>query len=333
MLDGTLIFVIIIIFIALIFDFGNGMNDAANAISTVVATKVLSLRAAVIMSAFFNFIGAFVFGVAVASTIGKGIVDPKIIDPYLILSALIGAIVWTYVTTYKGLPISVSHALIGGLVGAALVKAGTSGLILNGISKVVLFIFMAPIVGFIGAFIFSLIIFRIFRKSKNKKVDSLFRWLQIGSAAAYSMSHGTNDAQKTMGIISVLLFTTGYLGATFHVPFWVVIISHTAIALGTLVGGIKVVRTMGHKITKLRPVDGFCAETSGAMVITTATHFGIPVSTTHVISGSIMGVGTTKRASAVKWGTANKILWSWILTIPVSAAVSALVYTIVYILV
>ncbi|MFH1134167.1 MAG: inorganic phosphate transporter [Nanoarchaeota archaeon] len=326
MLDLALLLVIGIIFLALLFDFGNGVNDAANAVSTVVATRVLSLRTAVIMSAFFNFIGAFVFGVAVANTIGKGIIDPGIVTPFLVLAALVGAIIWVYGMTHMGMPISVSHALIGGLIGATLVKEGMHALFLSGISKIILFIFLAPVLGFLGAVLFSLAVNLLFFKAKKTKVDKSFRWLQILSASVYSLGHGTNDAQKTMGIISMLLFSAGYLGTEFHVPFWVVLLSYGTIAAGTIVGGKKVIHTVGMKITRLRPVNGFCAETSGAGVIISATNMGIPVSTTHVISGSIMGVGATRRLSAVRWRLAGKILWAWILTMPVSAALAALFY-------
>ncbi|MBS3109753.1 inorganic phosphate transporter [Candidatus Woesearchaeota archaeon] len=329
MLDGGLILVIIIILVALIFDFGNGVNDAANAVSTVVATGVLSLRAAVLMSAFFNFAGAFVFGVAVAKTIGKGIIDSNLVTPYVVLASLCGAIFWVYLMTRKGFPISVSHSLIGGLVGVGLAKAGLKSIIYSGVTKVVIFIFVAPLLGLVGAMLFSAIVFHFSRNSDPRKVNKHFRWLQLISASVYSLGHGTNDAQKTMGIIAILLFSAGYLSGEFYVPFWIVLLSHGTIALGTLIGGRKVIHTMGHKITKLRPVNGFCAETAGASVIIGATQFGIPVSTTHVIAGSIMGVGAAKRVSAVRWGVANKILWSWILTIPVSAAVAALSYLVI----
>jgi PiT family inorganic phosphate transporter len=318
-----------IIIIALIFDFLNGMNDAANSIATIVATKVLTPKMAVLWAAFFNFAAAFIFGVHVATTIGTGIVETSIVDNYLILSVLIGSIIWTHFCTHYGFPISVSHALIGGLAGSAIIKAGFGALIPSGLIKVSIFIVLSPVIGlFLGA-VFMVIVTWIFRNSKVKTVDKKFRVGQLISSAAFSLGHGTNDAQKTMGIISILLFTNGYLGSEFYVPYWVIIISYTAIGLGTLAGGWKVIKTMGMKLTHLRPIGGFCAETAGAIVLIGTSISGIPVSTTHTITGSIMGVGMVKRLTAVKWGVAGKIIWAWVLTIPATAVCSAIVYYII----
>lgn len=324
-----LFLVLFVILLALIFDFGNGFNDAANSISTVVATRVLSLRNAVLLAAFSNFIAAFVFGVAVATTIGKGLIEPSSVTLWIIASGLIGAIIWVYLATFKGIPISASHSLIGGYLGAALMAAGTSAVIWGGVIKVIVFIFLAPLIGFAAAYLFFILVLMIVRKTSEQKVNKYFKKLQLISVFAYSVSHGTNDAQKTMGIIAITLFTAGLLGSTFYVPFWVVILSHLTIALGTLMGGWKVVKTMGLKITKLKPIHGFCAETAGAGTIITSTILGIPVSTTHVISGAIMGVGSTRRLSAVRWQTARKIISAWILTIPIAALVGAGTYFVV----
>ncbi|MBI5402696.1 MAG: inorganic phosphate transporter [Ignavibacteriae bacterium] len=318
-----------IILIALLFDFLNGMNDAANSIATVVATRVLTPKIAVLWAAFFNFAAAFGFGVHVANTIGKGIVVTEVVDQYIILSALIGAVIWTHGCTKYGFPISVSHSLIGGLAGAAIIKAGFNSLISSGIIKVTIFIFLSPIIGLILGSIFMIAVTWIFRNSSNRKVDKVFKIGQLISSAAFSLGHGTNDAQKTMGIISILLFTNGYLGSEFYVPFWVVIISHTAIGLGTLAGGWKVIQTMGMKLTHLKPVGGFCAETAGAVVLVGTALAGIPVSTTHTITGSVMGVGIIKRLTAVKWGIAGKIIWAWVLTIPISGLCGALAYLLI----
>lgn len=325
---------IIIILIALVFDYLNGMNDAANSIATIVSTRVLSPRLAVAWAAFFNFVAAFGFGVAVAKTIGKGIVDPSVVTQELIFSALVGAIVWTHLCTRYGLPISVSHSLIGGLVGAAIAKAGLQALIASGISKVVLFIFLSPLIGLGAALLLMIAVTWVFRGWAVQKVDRFFRVGQLLSSAVFSLGHGTNDAQKTMGIIAVLLYTTNVSTPTwmydqsqgFYVPYWVILAAHTAIALGTLVGGWKVVRTMGIKLTHLKPIGGFCAETGGALVLVGTALAGIPVSTTHTIAGAIMGVGATKRISAVRWGIVGKIVVAWILTIPLSSLVSGLVY-------
>jgi len=321
--------VIIIIALALLFDFLNGMNDAANSIATIVSTRVLSPRLAVLWAAFFNFVAAFGFGVGVANTIGKGIVDVTIVNEYMILSALVGAIVWTHLCTRFGLPISVSHSLIGGLAGAGVAKAGVGALVVSGLTKVVLFIFLSPTLGMLVAFLLMVGVMWAVRKSTPNKVDRTFRVGQLISSAAYSLGHGTNDAQKTMGIIALVLFTSGYLGENFYVPVWVILSAHAAIGLGTYLGGWKVVRTMGMKLTHLRPMGGFCAETAGASILLGTAFAGIPVSTTHTIAGAIIGVGSTRRLSAVRWGIAGKIVWAWVLTIPASAGVAALAYYIV----
>ncbi len=322
-------FVIFIIFLALVFDFYNGMNDAANSIATIVATRVLTPFQAVAWAAFFNFLAAFVFGVSVAATIGKGIVDVNIVDNYVILSGLIGAIVLTATATHLGLPISVSHSIIGGYGGAGIAKAGFDALIISGYSKVVIFIFAAPLIGLVMAYIFSIITIWIVRNKQPRKVDKNFRRLQLLSAGLYSLSHGTNDAQKTIGIITVLLFTNGLLGSTFYVPFYIVILCHSVIAFGTLIGGWKVIKTLGMRVTKLTPFGGFSAETSAGLTIIGATIFGIPVSTTHTITGAIIGVGSIKGLSAVRWGVAKNILWAWVLTIPLSALIAMITYEIV----
>lgn len=322
-------FVIFIILLALVFDFYNGMNDAANSIATIVATRVLSPFQAVAWAAFFNFIAAFLFGVSVAATIGKGIVDVSIVDNYVILSGLVGAIILTATATHFGLPISVSHSIIGGYGGAAIAKAGFGALILSGYTKVVIFIFAAPIIGLVMAYIFSIVTLWIVKNQAPRKVDKYFRRLQLLSAALYSLSHGSNDAQKTIGIISVVLFTNGILGNNFYIPFYIIILSYSVIAFGTMVGGWKVIKTLGMRVTKLTPFGGFSAETSAGLTIIGATIFGIPVSTTHTITGSIIGVGAVKGLSAVRWGVAKNILWAWVLTIPVSAIAAMITYEIV----
>jgi PiT family inorganic phosphate transporter len=322
-------FVIFIIILALVFDFYNGMNDAANSIATVVATRVLTPIQAVSWAAFFNFVAAFAFGVSVATTIGKGIVDVSIVDNYVILSGIVGAIILTATATHFGLPISVSHSIIGGFGGAAVAKAGFGALIVSGYTKIMIFIFAAPLIGFVMAYIFSIITLWIVRNKQPRKVDKYFRRLQLLSAALYSLSHGSNDAQKTIGVITILLFTNGLLGSTFYVPFYVIIMSHAVIALGTLLGGWKVIRTLGMRVTKLTPFGGFSAETSAGLTIIGATIFGIPVSTTHTITGSIIGVGAIKGLSAVRWGVARNILWAWVLTIPVSAICAMITYELI----
>lgn len=320
--------VILIIVLALVFDFYNGMNDAANSIATVVSTRVLTPLQAVAWAAFFNFVAAFVFGVHVANTIGKGIVDVSIVDNFVILSGLVGAIILTATATHFGLPISVSHAIIGGYGGAAIIKAGFGALILSGYTKVLLFIFLAPVIGMIMSMLFSILTMWIVRNMNPRKVDKQFRRLQLLSAAIYSLSHGSNDAQKTIGIITIALFTNGMLGATFQAPTWVIFLSYSFIALGTLIGGWKVIKTLGMRVTKLTPFGGFSAETSAGLTIIWATLLGVPVSTTHTITGSIIGVGSIKGFSAVRWGVAKNILWAWVLTIPLSACFAMLTYLI-----
>ena len=315
-------FVAFIIFVALAFDFINGFHDAANSIATVVSTRVLTPLQAVVWAAFFNFVAAFGFGVHVATTVGKGVVDTKIVDEWLILAGLVGAIVWDIITWYWGLPTSSSHALIGGFSGAAVAKAGFGSLITSGLLKIGIFMILAPLIGFTVGFGLMLATVWTFRRATPGRVDFLFRRMQLVSAAAYSLGHGTNDAQKTMGIIAVLLFSTGHLGPQFYVPFWVILAAHAAMGLGTLSGGWRIVKTMGMKITKLRPVGGFCAETSGAATLIGTAIAGIPVSTTHTITGSIVGVGSLYRFSAVRWGIAGRIVWAWIFTMPASGAVA-----------
>ena len=317
--------VVVIILVALTFDFLNGFHDAANSIATVVSTRVLSPKKAVLWAAFFNFVAAFVMGTAVAKTMGKGMIDLSVVTNEVILAGLIGAITWNLFTWYYGLPVSSSHALIGGYAGAAVAKAGPGAILTSGWTKTLIFIVLAPVMGMFFGFVLMVSVTWIFRRWHPFKLDQLFRRLQLVSAGLYSLGHGGNDAQKTMGIITGLLVTGGYL-KTFDVPLWVILISHAAIALGTMFGGWRIVKTMGTKITKLQPMGGFCAETSGAITLFLATRLGIPVSTTHTITGAIIGVGATRRISAVKWGVAGKIVWAWILTIPLSAAVAALSY-------
>ncbi len=317
---------IAIIALALIFDFINGFHDSANSIATVVSTRVLSPRAAVFWAAFFNFIAFLFFDLHVANTIGKGIVDPRIVDNRVIAATLIGASLWDLITWYWGLPTSSSHALIGGFIGSALVKVGASALVWAGITKTIVFMVLAPLLGMSIGCAIGILFYWIFRHSVPSKVDFLFRRGQLLSAALYSLGHGGNDAQKTMGIITVLLFSAGLLGPTFHVPTWVVLSCHGAMGLGTLFGGWRIVKTMGQRVAKLRPFDGFCAETGGALTLFMASSLGVPVSTTHTITGAIMGVGSLKRITAVKWGVGGRIIWAWIMTIPVSALISAASY-------
>ena len=321
--------ILALIILALTFDFLNGFHDSANSIATVVSTRVLSPRYAVIWAAFFNFVAFLFFGLHVANTIGKGIIDIAIIDKSIIFGALIGACGWNIITWLFGLPTSSSHALIGGMIGAALVKSGTKSLVWKGIIKTVTFIFVSPLLGLILGVGLGILVYWLFHKSVPLKVDHIFRKGQLVSAALYSLGHGGNDAQKTMGIIASLLFSAGVLGGEFHIPLWVVLMCHAAIALGTMFGGWRIVKTMGQKVAKLKPVDGFCAEGGAAITLFIASHFGIPVSTTHTITGAIMGVGSLKRLSAVRWGLAGRIVWSWLLTIPCSAAISALAYSFV----
>ncbi len=320
--------VVAIIFIALIFDFLNGFHDSANSIATVVSTRVLSPRMAVVWAAAFNLIAAFLFDVHVARTLGKGLVDLAVVTQYVIMAGLIGAIAWNIITWYYGLPTSSSHALMGGYAGAAVAKAGFSAVLYGGWVNTVLFIFIAPLLGLIMGFLFMLIVSWLFYKRASTRVNMAFRKLQLLSAALYSLGHGTNDAQKTMGIITGLLVTAGFL-PVFEVPYWVILMSHFAIALGTLFGGWRIVKTMGQKITKLKPSGGFCAETAGGITLLVTAAAGIPVSTTHTITGAIMGVGATKRLSGVRWGVAGNIIMAWILTIPASAIIGALSYGVI----
>ena len=319
--------ILFLILLALAFDFLNGFHDSANSIATVVSTRVLTPQHAVIWAAFFNFIAFLFFGLHVANTIGKGIIDIHIVDSQIIFGALMGACAWNIITWFFGLPTSSSHALIGGLVGSALVKAGAGSLVWSGIIKTVAFILISPVVGFLLGVVYGVIVHWIARKSSPAGVDHWFRKGQLVSAALYSLGHGGNDAQKTMGIIASLLFSAGLLGSKFYVPFWVVITCHAAIALGTMFGGWRIVKTMGQKISKLKPVDGFCAEFGAAITLFVSSAFGIPVSTTHTITGAIVGVGSLRRMNAVKWGVAGQIVWAWILTIPCSALLSALSYS------
>ncbi|HEU5321627.1 MAG TPA: inorganic phosphate transporter [Methylomirabilota bacterium] len=315
--------VVLVVFVALVFDFINGFHDAANSIATVVSTRVLTPLQAVVWAAFFNFVAAFGFGVSVAQTVGKGVVEAAVVDQWVILAGLVGAIAWDLVTWYWGLPTSSSHALIGGFAGAAVAKAGAGALLTAGLVKIGVFMILAPLLGLVIGFALMVVTLNVFKDQTPGRVDKIFRRGQLVSAAAYSLGHGTNDAQKTMGIIAVLLFSTGHLGPHFYVPFWVILAAHAAIALGTLSGGWRIVKTMGMRITKLKPVGGFCAEAAGALTLIGTAVGGIPVSTTQTISGSIMGVGAIQRFSAVRWGVAGRIIWAWILTVPASAAVAA----------
>ncbi|MGE3188776.1 MAG: anion permease [Vicinamibacterales bacterium] len=314
--------VVLVIAVALVFDYINGFHDAANSIATVVSTRVLSPGQAVVWAAFFNFVAAFGFGTAVAKTIGSGMIDIAVVTFAVILAGLIGAIVWDLITWYFGLPTSSSHALIGGYAGAAVAKSGTGALLLSGWTKTLIFIVLAPLIGMVLGFVFMIAIYWICRGTAPSRVDKTFRRLQLVSAALYSLGHGANDAQKTMGIIAGALFAGGLI-SEFHIPLWVVLAAHAAIALGTLSGGWRIIHTMGQKITRLQPVGGFAAETAGAVSLFTATALGVPVSTTHTITGAIVGVGSTRRMSAVRWGVAGKIVWAWVLTIPASAVIAA----------
>jgi len=331
-MDSNLLAVVALIFVALTFDYINGFHDAANSIATVVSTRVLSPGKAVIWAAVFNFIAAFTFGTAVAKTVGAGLVDIRIVTFAVIFAGLIGAIVWDLITWYYGLPTSSSHALFGGYAGAAVAKAGMSAIIPSGWTKTLIFIVLAPLMGMVLGFLIMLATMWIFHGFSPGRVDRWFRRLQLLSAAAYSLGHGGNDAQKTMGIIAGALVAGGYLqlvNGSMPIPLWVILSAHAAIALGTLSGGWRIIHTMGSKITKLQPVGGFAAETAGAISLFTATHLGIPVSTTHTITGAIIGVGSIKRLSAVRWGVAGRIVWAWILTIPASALIASVVYWIV----
>ena len=319
--------VILLVAMALIFDFMNGFHDAANSIATVVSTGVLKPTQAVVFAAFFNFVAIFVFHLSVAATVGKGIVTPDIVDTHVVFGALAGAIVWNLITWYYGIPSSSSHALIGGIVGAVVAKAGTTPLIAAGLIKTVACIFISPLLGFVFGSLLMVIVAWICRRARPNKVDKWFRRLQLVSAGAYSLGHGGNDAQKTIGIVWLLLLATGYMSSgDTSPPMWVIVSCYAAIGLGTMFGGWRIVKTMGQKITKLKPVGGFCAETGGAITLFTATMLGVPVSTTHTITGAIVGVGSTQRMSAVRWGVAGNIVWAWILTIPASAFVAAIAY-------
>ncbi len=322
-------YIAFLIFLALFFDFLNGFHDSANSIATVVSTRVLSPQYAVIWAAFFNLVAFFFFGHNVAKTVGKGIIDIAIVDNHVIFGTLMGACVWNIITWYFGLPTSSSHALIGGLVGSALVKAGPGSLVMEGIMKTVVFIFLSPLVGMALGSLFGIAVYWIFRKSAPFQVDHIFRKGQLVSAALYSLGHGGNDAQKTMGIIASLLFSAGLLGKNFEIPVWVALSCYVAIGLGTMLGGWRIVKTMGQKVAKLRPMDGFCAESGAAVTLFVSSAMGVPVSTTHTITGAIMGVGSLKRLSAVKWGVAGTIVWAWVLTIPCSAAISAISYIVI----
>ena len=320
-----MLFIIFIILIALVFDFTNGMHDSANSIATIVSTRVLTPKQAVIWAAFFNFVAFLVFGTAVATTIGKGMVDISIVTPTVIFAGLLGTIAWNVLTWYLGLPTSSSHALIGGYAGAAIAKAGFGSIIVAGWYKTLIFIVLAPLIGLVLGFFLEVIMAWIVYKKSPITIDKWSRRLQVVSSALYSLGHGGNDAQKTMGIIASLLLAGGLI-KSFHIPFWVVIVCQGAIALGTLSGGWRIVKTMGQKITKLKPIDGFCANTAGAASIFIATHLGVPVSTTHVITGAISGAGSVKRLSAVRWNITVNIVWAWLFTIPVAALMSGAIY-------
>jgi PiT family inorganic phosphate transporter len=330
-MHNQLLFVVALIAVALAFDYINGFHDAANSIATVVSTRVLKPGQAVIWAAFFNFVAAFMFGTAVAKTIGKGMIDINSVTFGVIFAGLAGAIVWDLITWYFGLPTSSSHALIGGYAGAAVARAMSFSVIIpSGWSKTLLFILVSPLLGMFAGLALMTGTFWAFRRVTPTKVDKWFRRLQLVSAALFSLSHGANDAQKTMGIIWGVLVTAGYLMQGSPIPLWVVLAAHAAIALGTLGGGWRIIHTMGSKITKLQPVGGFAAETGAAIAIFTATHFGVPVSTTHAITGSIVGVGATRRLSAVRWGIAGQIVWAWVLTIPAAAAIGAVTFWIIH---
>jgi inorganic phosphate transporter, PiT family len=317
----------LLVALALLFDFMNGFHDAANAIATVVSTGVLKPQTAVALAAVFNFVAIFVFQLKVASTVGKGTVDPGIVDHYVVFGALVGAVVWNVVTWYYGIPSSSSHALIGGLVGSAVAKSGTGALVASGLGKTILFIVLSPLLGWLFGSIMMILVAWLFVRTTPRKIDKWFRRLQLVSASMYSLGHGGNDAQKTMGIIWMLLISAGYTASTDTMPpWWVIIGCYTAMGFGTLFGGWRIVKTMGQKITKLKPVGGFCAETGGAITLFLATALGVPVSTTHTITGAIVGVGSAQKLSAVRWGVAGNIVWAWIFTIPASAFVAAVAW-------
>ena len=340
-MNGTVAFVLAILLVAFAFDFVNGFHDSANSIATVVSTRVLPPSLAVVWAAFFNFVAAFGFGTAVAKTMGSGLIRVDLIDPQVIVAGLIGAISWDVITWIYGIPSSSSHALMGGYAGAAIVKAGAGALVPAGWVKPILFIVLSPLMGFALGLVMMVIVGWTFRRARPRQIDSWFRKLQLISAAAYSLGHGTNDAQKTMGIVVGLLFSAQaafrdfplrflHITSMAVIPLWVILWAHAAIALGTLFGGWRIVRTMGQRITKLRPYGGFCAESAGAISLFIASHFGIPVSTTHTITGAISGVGATQRISSVRWGVAGRIVWAWILTIPAAAVIAAIVYLVLH---
>ena len=319
--------VVMLVVLALVFDFMNGFHDAANSIATVVSTGVLKPGQAVLFASFFNFVAIFIFHLSVAATVGKGLAQPGVVDVHVVFGALIGATSWNFITWYYGIPSSSSHALIGGIVGAVIAKAGSGALIASSVWKTVLFIFVSPTLGFVLGSLMLISVSWIMRRSTPSRVDRWFRRLQLVSAGAYSLGHGGNDAQKTIGIVWMLLIATGYMAeGAVSPPTWVILSCYTAIAMGTLFGGWRIVKTMGQRLTKLKPVHGFCAETGGAITLFTAALLGIPVSTTHTITGAIVGVGATRRASAVRWGVAGNIVWAWVFTIPASALVAALAY-------
>lgn len=336
-MDAHLIYILLIIGIALLFDFSNGLNDAANSIATVVATRVLSPRLAVLWAAFFNFIAAFGFETHVATTIQKDLVHPTVINADLIFAALMAAVIWTVICTHRGLPISVSHALIGALAGAAVLKAGVTAILWSKIGLIAAFIVLSPVIGLIVGSALMVVTYWLARKQTPRFVDRIFRVLQLASAAVYSLSHGLNDAQKTMGIISALLMSEGYAHWATHsgdasstrLAWWILLSCNGAIALGTYIGGWKVVRTLGHRVTRLQPVGGFCAETGGGVTILLLSRWGIPVSTTHTITGAIFGVGVTQRFSAVRWGVGSRIVAAWIITLPAAAALAAAIYYVI----
>jgi PiT family inorganic phosphate transporter len=319
-----LVSVVIVVVMAFIFDFVNGFIDAANSIATIVSTRVLRPLSAVAWAAFFNFVAAFGFGVHVATTIGKSIVHTDAVTMHVVMGGLVGAIAWGVITWYLGLPISASHALIGGFAGAGVAHAGLGSLVVSGLVKVCIFIVVSPVVGLILGVVFMNLVLLLFGRLNPTTINRYFRRLQLLSAAMYSLGHGTNDAQKTMGIVAVTLFTAGYLGDTFYVPWWVILTAHAAMGLGTLAGGWRIVKTMGSRITRLQPISGFCAETAAAASLFGTAMAGIPVSTTHTITGAIVGVGSVRRLTAVRWGVTIQVVWAWILTIPCSAAMGAL---------
>jgi PiT family inorganic phosphate transporter len=332
-MSTTLALVTLIIVVALIFDFTNGFHDAANSIATVVSTRVLTPGRAVVLAAFFNFVAAFTFGTGVAKTVGKGLIDIDLVNEWVILAGVLGAIAWNIITWYLGLPTSSSHALVGGYAGAAVVRSGFAALVWDqwpgGWPGTLSFMILSPIIGLVLGTALMVAVAWGFRNFAPSRVDRLFRVLQLISASVYSLSHGLNDAQKTMGIMFAALVTGNFLGQTAEIPIWVILSAHAAIALGTLSGGWRIVKTMGTKITKLKPVGGFCAETGGAISILMVSALGIPVSTTQTITGAIVGVGSTSRLSAVRWGVAGRVVWAWILTIPMSALIAAIIYGII----